>query len=86
MTMTKDRSGRQRSTADEATPAQDSMNELYAAHQIHTLAHLVYRRLSEGWSTAPGAVPRPVVHAYGAPVPHVHPMPVPGPAILYWYP
>jgi hypothetical protein len=98
-TMNKDRSRAQRpgATGEDQPQASDAMNDLYAAHQVHTLAHLVYRRLSEGWAQAVPPLARPMLHpvtpqafapgAVAMPGPGVmQPLPVPGQAIFYWYP
>ena len=87
-------------TAADAAGAQEKMNTLYTAHQVHTLAHIVYHHFAGGaplspWGMHPGAAFHPlhtVPHtgmAVGASVPlsFAHPA-VPGapPALFYWYP
>jgi len=36
----------------DAANAQKKMNELYTAHQVHTLAHLIFQQITAGWSAA----------------------------------
>lgn len=76
-------------TGDSAT-TQDNMNLLYTAHQVHTLAQLVYRQMAGGWQgQAPWAAP-----AARAGFPAAGPMiagsaatlPSGPPALFYWYP
>ena len=78
-------------TSDPAT-AQDNMNELYAAHQVHTLAQIVFRHFA-GWQggmpwTQP-AFGAPTGAGFGTPVamqggPAT--FPAAPPALFYWYP
>ena len=81
--------------AGDPSHTQESMNELYTAHQVHTLANLVFRRLAGGWAPAGGpaahagfaagqAVPCGPASWTGAPMVHVPPGATPGP--FYWYP
>lgn len=41
----------------DATDAQTKMNELYTAHQVHTLAHLIFQQIAAGWSVCPWTSP-----------------------------
>jgi hypothetical protein len=67
-------------TGGPAATGQDPMHALYAAHQVHTLAHMVFRHLSAGtpagpqW-TAPMGAPNPPAPAPATPAP-----------CFYWYP
>ena len=89
--------------SDEATSAtanaQENLNQLYTAHQVHTLAQLIFQRLAGEWQTQTGWMP-----AMGAPMappmsPSMSPPigganPVLGSGylqggaqpVLYWYP
>jgi hypothetical protein len=78
-------------TSDPAT-AQDNMNQLYAAHQVHALAQIVFRQFA-GWQ---GQTPwtqqpfgAPAGAGFGSPVAmQGGPMTLPPapPALFYWYP
>lgn len=88
------------SVATDATSPQDRMNEVYTAHQVHTLAHLVYQQLTAGsppmqppW--APGAesfVPQQFAGANGQgpgsgwPSAGVAASPCAPQPLIYWYP
>jgi len=39
--------------AGEATSSQEQVNALYTAHQVHTLANLIYRRMTTGFGSSP---------------------------------
>jgi hypothetical protein len=51
----------------DAASAQSKMNELYTAHQVHTLAHLMFQQIASGWNGAPSWVTSVGAHA-AAPV------------------
>lgn len=44
--------------ANDTGATQDNMNQLYAAHQVHTLAQIVYRHLAGGWQGQAGWTPQ----------------------------
>lgn len=83
------------------TSAQDNVSVLYTAHQVHTLAQIIFRQLSSSWpSRAPWTSPAGAAfgQAYALPAFGTGPMapnPVPWglpfqasapPAFFYWYP
>ena len=37
----------------DAASAQSKLNELYTAHQVHTLAQLIFQQIASGWSGPP---------------------------------
>ena len=69
--------------------AQDNLNALYTAHQVHTLAQIVFQQLAGSWSnrvpcTAPafgmgGMAPNPFFYGQAF-------QPAAPPALFYWYP
>jgi hypothetical protein len=75
-----------------ADATQDKLNELYTAHQVHTLAQLLFRQLAARansvgpWTPSAGANPQR--QASGGPIPQTWagarqggPQP-----LIYWYP
>jgi hypothetical protein len=86
--MTK-RSASKAPAADQQAP--DTLNEIYMAHQVHTLAQILLQQLSQGWSAGNAG-------AVGAPQGSIGWNPVGGipagqqgwqcapPPIVHWYP
>jgi hypothetical protein len=79
--------------------AQDSMNRLYVAHQVHTLANMLFHHIAlagqDSWSCGTGVrasqQPAPTF-GYGGPwntapwQPASAPLPGVSQPLLYWYP
>ena len=59
----------------DAESAQSKMNELYTAHQVHTLAHLFFQHVAAGWRGArPWTAPGGGAPSRHPPQPHAPPM------------
>lgn len=79
----------------DTSAAQSKTNEVYTAHQVHTLAHLIFRQIAAGWGarpwTSPGAAavtsPMPGhAHAPGWPAGGTAPQSGAPQPMVYWYP
>ncbi len=84
----------------ESNATNPQLDELYMAHQVHTLAQHTYRHLMTGWNRMGGGAPATVAPVYPGPGPAAAwpPMANPSaqganpathgaqPPIVYWYP